>query len=74
MGTCIVIFFSVKNCVNEGGVLLLILFSIYTDGLKRLQETGVGCHMGHHFSAALAYADDITLMSPSRSCLAILVN
>ena len=52
----------------------IILFAIYTDGLlKRLQETGVGCHMGHRFSGALAYADDITLLSPSRSGMAILV-
>ena len=29
--------------------------------------------MGHQFSGALAYADDITLLSPSRSGLAILV-
>ena len=29
--------------------------------------------MGHHFSDTLAYADDITLLSPSRSGLAILV-
>ena len=29
--------------------------------------------MGHHFIVAHAYADDITLLSPSRSGLAILV-
>ena len=29
--------------------------------------------MGHRFSGALAYADDITLLSPSRSGMAILV-
>ena len=64
--------FSVKNGVKQGGVLSPILFAIYTDDLlKRLQETGVGCHMGDHFSGALAYADDITLLSPSRSGMAI---
>ena len=66
--------FSVKNGVKQGGVLSPILFAIYIDGLlKRLQETGVRCHMGHRFGGALAYADDITLMSPSRSGMAILV-
>ena len=66
--------FSVKNGAKQGGVLSPILFAIYTDGLlKRLQEAGVGCHMGNHFSGALAYADDITLLSPSRSGLDILV-
>ena len=30
--------------------------------------------MGHHFSGVLAYADDLNLLSPSRSGLAIFVN
>ena len=30
--------------------------------LKRLDESGVGCHMGGHFTGALAYVDDITLL------------
>ena len=60
--------------VKQGGVLSPILYAIETDGLlKRLQDTGVGCYMGHRFSGALAYADDITLLSPSRSGMAILV-
>ena len=61
--------------VKQCGVLSPILFAIYTDGLlRRLQETGVGCHMGHRYSGALAYADDITLLSPSKSGLTILVD
>ena len=45
-----------------------MLFAIYTDSLlKRLEESGVGCHMSGHFTGALAYADDITLLSPSMS-------
>ena len=35
--------------------------------MKRLEESGVGCHMGGHFTGALAYADDITLLSRSMS-------
>ena len=54
--------FPATNGVKQGGVLSPILFAIYTDGLlKRLEETGVGCHMGSLFTGALAYADDITL-------------
>ena len=33
----------------------------------RLEDSGVGCHMGGHFTGALAYADDIILLSPSMS-------
>ena len=67
--------FTVSNRVKQGGVLSPILFAIYTDGLlKRLEETGVGCHMGSHFTGALAYADDITLLAPCKSALSILVS
>ena len=61
------------NGVKQGGVLSPILFAIHTDGLlKRLEDTGVGCHMGCQFTWALAYADDITLLSPCKSALSII--
>ena len=62
MGTCCIKLFTVRNGVKQGGVLSPLLFSIYTDSLlKKIEESGVGCHM----FGALAYADDITLLSPS---------
>ena len=62
--------FTVRNEVKQGVVLSPLLFAIYTDSLfKRLEESGVGCHMGGHFTGALAYADNITLLSPSMSGL-----
>ena len=62
--------FTVMNGVKQGGVLSPILFAVYTDGLLlRLQESGIGCHMGGHYAGALAYADDITLISPSMTGL-----
>ena len=62
--------FNVRNRVKQGGVLSPLLFAIHTDSLlKRLEESGVGCHIGGHYTGTLAYADDITLLSPSMSWL-----
>ena len=71
MGTyCIKFFYCEKESKTGGGVLSRLLFSIYTDSLlKRLEESGVGCHMGGHFTGARPYAEDITLLSPSMSGL-----
>ena len=68
-------YFTVRNGVKQGGVLSPLLFAIYTDSLlKILEESGVGCHMAGHFTVALAYADDITLLSSSMSGLRTLSN
>ena len=40
----------------------------------RLQQTGVGCHMGSRFTGALAYADEITLLAFCKSAFSILIN
>ena len=42
-----------------------ILFAMCTDDLdtlKRVKQTGVGCHLGLQFSGALVYADHLTLL------------
>ena len=45
--------FTVRSVVKQGGVLSPLLFAIYTDSLlKILKESGVGCHMGGHFTGA----------------------
>ena len=48
--------------VMNGVRLSPVLSAVYTDGLLL---SGIGCHMGGHYAGALAYADDITLISPS---------
>ena len=63
-----------ENGVKQGGVLSPTLFCIYFDELlRRLQETDVGCHVGHMSYAAFGYADDLLLLSPSIHGLEILV-
>ena len=65
-------YFTVRSGVKQGGVLSSLLFAIYTDSL--LKGLHVGCYMGGHFTGALPYADDITLLSPSMFGLKTLSN
>ena len=58
--------FSASNGVKQGGVLSPVLFCVYLDDLfKSLANLDLGCHVGSTFYGALAFADDLTLLSPS---------
>lgn len=62
--------FSVMNGVKQGAIISPILFCVYLDTLLvRLKEAGVGCYLGMYFVGALAYADDVVLLSPSASAM-----
>ena len=62
--------FHVSNGVRQGGVLSPILFSIYLDVLiERLKAEGIGCYAGSNYVGVVAYADDVTLLCPSRQGL-----
>ena len=66
---------SVANGVKQGGVLSPILFSVYYDVLiNRLMDANVGCKLGPDVLNTFVYADDVTLISPSRAGLQTLVN
>ena len=68
-------FLTVSNGVKQGGILSPCLFSVYIDGmLNALQEENIGCFMGGVYAGALAYADDLMLLSPSVSALRKMVN
>ena len=67
--------FPVSNGVRQGAVSSPILFSVYiNDLLVILREAGIGCHVGSFFVGCLGYADDLLLLSASRSGLQSMVN
>ena len=56
--------------IKQGGIISSVSFSISTDYiLHGLKSNGMGCHVGAVFAGALAYGDDIVLLSRSRSAL-----
>ena len=55
--------FACRNGIKQGGVLSPILFCIYMDCLlDRLSQSGIGCYVGHVFTGALSYADDLSIL------------
>jgi hypothetical protein len=59
-------YFAALNGVKQGGVVSPVLFCIYMDDLLlSLSRSGVGCYIGLSFVGAIAYADDIVLISPT---------
>ena len=67
--------FSIQNGVRQGAILSPCLFCLYLDTLlERLRNSGLGCQIGGVYFGALAYADDIILMSPSRRGLQLMLD
>ena len=66
--------FPVLNGVRQGAVSSPLLFSVYIDGLiKELRLSGLGCRVDRYFYGCLGYADDLLLLSASRSGLQSMV-
>jgi len=62
--------FSVFNGVKQGAIISPILFNVYLDALLvKLHKPGVGCHIAGCYVGALAYADDLVLLTPSGSAM-----
>ena len=67
--------FSVSNGARQGAVSSAILFAVYIDELlSMLRKSGFGCHIHGDFLGAMIFADDIMLLSASRSGLQALVD
>ena len=51
--------------VRQCGVLSLVLFCIYIDGvIQRLEGSKLGCCVGGSYVGCILYADNLVLMSP----------
>ena len=62
--------FDVTNGVRQGAVASPYYFNAYTDELFTiLKESGLGCYIDIFFFGLLGYADDFSLISPTRAGL-----
>ena len=67
--------FSVENGVKQGGSLSPLLFAVYIDEfLVQTRRPGIGCQIAGRPANVLAYADDLVLLSPTRSGLQKIVS
>ena len=63
--------FRLSNGLREGGAASPILWAVYADGLLLLlRESGLGCWIAGVWMGAVLYADDLSLLAPSRLVLA----
>ena len=66
--------FKVSNGVRQGAVSSPLLFSVYIDDLiTLLRQSGFGCRLHKVFYGVLGYADDLLLLSASRTSLQTMV-
>ena len=67
--------FNVPLGTKQGGISSPKFFALYVDDLvKRLRNSGVGCHMINLFVGCILFADDLALLAPSRAALQKMIN
>ena len=67
--------FRVMCGTKQGGILSPEFFAIYiNDLIIILKRSGVGCHVLRFFIACILFADDVTLLAPTRAALQQLIN
>ena len=67
--------FHVLCGTKQGGILSPDFFAIYiNDLILQLKKTGVGCHVINLFIACILFADDVSLVAPTRGTLQQLID
>ena len=67
--------FSISNGVRQGAIASPIFFNIYMDELYQLlEDSNIGCKIGDSYYGILGYADDCTLICPTREGLQAMIN
>ena len=63
-------YFDVLCGSKQGGILSPDFFGIYiNDLIIILRKTGIGCHIDRKFIACILFADDLSLLAPTRQSL-----
>ena len=67
--------FVTTNGVKQGAILSPLLFCVYMDELLlQLKRSKIGCYIGNMFCGALGYADDISILAPSRNAMKLMLS
>ena len=62
--------FTISNGLRQGAVASPTFFNVYINDLfDTFRKSNLGCRIGDHYFGILGYADDISLISPSRKGL-----
>ena len=62
--------FRLTNGMREGAACSPILWAVYADGLLvMLRQSGLGCHVAGVWMGGFLYADDLSLIAPTRAIL-----
>jgi len=63
--------FGLRNGMREGAACSPFLWAVYADGLLLvLRKSKLGCHIAGQWMGAFLYADDLSLIAPTRAILA----
>ena len=67
--------FSISNGLRQGAIASPTFFNLYIDELfQKMRRSGIGCHIDNCYLGILGYADDLSLIAPSREGLQSMIN